>query len=88
MSGVTGRGLTDGNASAADETIFVQPASIEPSHVGFAATLPALHAYASKDRSPTRKFPDGTHGLWTIGCRLWLERAMQRFEWGAPVRAE
>ena len=36
MSGVTGRGLTDGNALAGDCTIFVQPASIEPSHVGFA----------------------------------------------------
>ena len=43
-SGATGRGLTDGNASAADETILVQPASIAPSHVGFAATLPARHA--------------------------------------------
>src|SRR5262245_66359443 len=43
-SGATGRGLTDGNASAADETIFVQPSSIAPSHVAFAATLPARHA--------------------------------------------
>jgi len=36
--------LTDGNASAADETIFVQPASIDPSQVGFAATFPARQA--------------------------------------------
>ena len=43
-SGATGRGLTDGNASAADETIFVQPASIEPSQVGLAATFPAWQA--------------------------------------------
>jgi hypothetical protein len=35
--------------------IFVQPASIEPSQVGFAATLPALHVYASKERSPTKR---------------------------------
>src|SRR3954447_17080771 len=35
--------------------IFVQPASIEPSQVGFAATFPARHEYASKDRSPTKR---------------------------------
>ena len=44
MSGVTGRGLTDGNASDAVETIFVQPASIDPSQVGFAAFFPARQA--------------------------------------------
>src|SRR5215211_4166123 len=41
-SGVTGRGLTDGNAFNGDLTISVQPAATEPSHVGFAA-LPAVH---------------------------------------------
>src|SRR5690349_18218382 len=35
--------------------IFVQPAAIEPSQVGFAATLPCLHAYASNERSPTKR---------------------------------
>ena len=35
--------------------IFVQPASIEPSQVGLAATLPTLQEYASKERSPTKR---------------------------------
>src|SRR4030095_7716599 len=57
-SGATGRGLTDGNASPADETTFVQPASIDPSQVGFAATFPARHAWASNERSAVnRLFP-------------------------------
>ena len=40
MSGATGRGLTDGNAFAEDRNCF-QPAAIVPSHVGFAASVPA-----------------------------------------------
>src|SRR5215813_2756253 len=60
MSGVTGRGLTDGNASAGDETIFVQPASIDPSQVGFAATFPARHAYASNERRAVNRLLPGT----------------------------
>src|SRR4051812_38040705 len=35
--------------------IFVQPASIEPSQVGFAATLFWRQEYASKERSPTKR---------------------------------
>jgi hypothetical protein len=45
-SGATGRGLTDGNASDADETTFVQPAAMAPSQVGFPAFFPA-HASCS-----------------------------------------
>src|SRR5262249_62266003 len=59
-SGVTGRGLTDGNAFDGDDTICVQPSLIDPSQVGFAATLPARHAYASNERRAVNRLLPGT----------------------------
>src|ERR1043166_5790287 len=90
MSGVTGRGLTDGNASAVEATICFQPASIDPSHAGLSG-LPAVHAYALNERSAVNRLLPGTRSAETPSVSTWtgfvVPRATttQRPATGAPV---
>src|SRR3954453_3356574 len=90
MSGVTGRGLTDGNALPGDWRIFVQPAAIEPSHVGFAA-LPAAQEYSENERSAVNRLLPGTSSADTAtvftstGLSVARATTAQRPPTGAPV---